>query len=230
MIDSNIVRVQVEYREVLKSCLRNLKEGQTKAQIMKIEIPDDLYKQFEEHARLNIGMDTVEEAVEHILVNEIRKFNGSISLDTCTGVRSRDQLEADINRQTWPAKVNEHPVYANNFLCIDIDNLKGYMDINGLTAGDILLQEIADELVDNYGDENVYRFGADEFVVRLGDRKFAPSSKHAEMIKHSVVQVSARMNQRRNHYINRVIVFHLDRGIIESSREGKELTCEVGET
>lgn len=197
---------------------------------MIIEIPDDLYKQFEEHARLNIGMDTVEEAVEHILVNEIRKFNGSVSLDTRTGVRSRAQLEVDINRETWPAMVNDHPVYANHFLCIDIDNLKGYMDVNGLTAGDVLLQEIADELVDKYGEENVYRFGADEFVVRLGEHKYVPLTNHGEKIKHSLVRVSARTNQKRNHYINRVIVLHLDKGIVESSHEGNGVVCEVGET
>lgn len=197
---------------------------------MKIEIPDDLYRQFEEHARVKIGMDTVDEAVEHILVNEIRKFNGSVSLDTRTGVRSREQLEVDINRETWPAMVNVHQIYTNSFLCIDIDNLKGYMDINGLTAGDVLLQEIADQLVDKYGEENVYRFGADEFVVRLSERKHVPLAKHGEKIKHSLVMVSARMNQRRNHYINRIIVFHLDRGIIEASAAGNNISCEIGET
>lgn len=194
---------------------------------MKIEIQDELYNRFVEYSRLHIGKDTVEEALKQVIEAELAKYEGSASIDTLTGARSRRQLEVDINLETRAARIDDQSVYTNTFVCIDIDNLKSYMDIHGLTAGDVLLQEIAKELIDRYGAENVYRFGADEFVVRLGEVKFLPLLDHGEKIKHSTVKVSAVKNLKRNHYVNRVIVFHLDKGIIESDACGKSLSCQI---
>jgi diguanylate cyclase (GGDEF) domain len=200
---------------------------QNPSEKMKIEIPDELFNRFLEHSRLHMGKDTVAEALKQIIEAELARYEGSASIDTLTGARSRQQLEVDINKETRAARVDDHSRYTNTFVCIDIDDLKSYMDINGLTAGDVLLQEIAAELMGRYGNDNVYRFGADEFVVRAGEREFEPLLNHGDKIKHSIVRVSAARNQRRNHYVNRVIIFHLDKGIVESSPGGNHLTCQV---
>ena len=138
--------------------------------------------------------------------------------DPLTGCKTRGQLFEDIRRATtegWQA------LYRSDFACLDIEDFKTYLDNTGPAGGDEVLKGIGKQLRETYSDANVYRFGGDEFVIELRGRPYSPAQTPAGIsLKHSIVRVVAKKNQRRNHYVNRVIILHLDKGIIEATQEG----------
>ena len=115
--------------------------------------------------------------------------------------------------------------YRVDLFGVSIDNFKNYLDKHGLSEGDKILIEIANKLKQTYPNQNIYRFGGDEFVVILGDEEVQlPKIKDEVQLKYSVVTASVSKNQRRNHHINRELVFYLDKGIVESTFEGKNIS------
>jgi diguanylate cyclase (GGDEF)-like protein len=199
---------------------------------MKIDIPDQLYEQYHELIKERFFSDDVAQHVQNLIEFELRKHCvPGYDLDTLTKCKSRYQLETDINRATWCGDRQDHSIFKCNYLCIDIDNFKRFVDVDGLTASDELLQEMGRQLQSKYGGANVYRFGGDEFVVELRDDRWLPLELPGQInLKYSIVKVEAERNQHRNHFVNRVIMYHLDRGIVESTKDGHEIICSVRTT
>jgi diguanylate cyclase (GGDEF)-like protein len=122
--------------------------------------------------------------------------------------------------------LSDRSLYQQRFLCIDIDNFKAYLDVHGLTAGDEALRTISRELRDHFGAADVYRFGGDEFVIVLGERQvWTPNVPDEITLKHAVVDVEVQRNQRRNHYLNRLIEHFLDAGVLASKPAGIHIAC-----
>lgn len=199
---------------------------------MKIEIPDSLYNQYKKLIEERYLSDDVSEYVQQLIEIELQKSCApGRDTDPVTNCKTRYQLEHDINSAMFGSGWQDHSVYTNKYVCIDIDNFKHFMDLYGLSTGDEVLQEIGRLLRTAYGDANVYRFGGDEFVVELGEDDYRPLKLAWDVtLKYSVVKVSAQRNSRRNHYINRVIIFHLDKGIVESTPAGNEIICQIDAT
>jgi len=62
----------------------------------------------------------------------------------------------------------------------------------------------------------------------ISARPYSPVQTPSEIsLKHSVVKIVAKKNQKRNHHVNRVIIFNLDKGIVEATPEGTEIACEI---
>lgn len=199
---------------------------------MKIDIPDSLYDQYKRLIEERYLSDDVSEYVQQLIEIELQKSCApGRETDAMTKCKTRYQLEQDINRATFGSSWQDHSAYTNKYVCIDIDNFKKFLDVYSLSTGDEVLQEIGSLLRADYGDANVFRFGGDEFVVQLGEEDYRPLQLAWDVtLKHSVVKVSAQRNQHRNHYINRVIMFHLDKGIVESTSAGHEIICQIGAT
>lgn len=196
---------------------------------MRVEIPDALYEHYQRFVKERLCSDDVPAEIQKLIELELQKSCvAGFDTDALTNTKTRYQLEQDVNESTWGDGWQDHSIFKGNYLCIDIDNFKRYLDVYGLTAGDNILSEIGKQLREHFSDASVYRFGGDEFVVQLGEEGFSPLNLPSEItVKHSVVKVSAQRNQRRNHYINRMILFHLDKGIVEARPEGKEIICEI---
>jgi diguanylate cyclase (GGDEF)-like protein len=196
---------------------------------MKIEVPDLLYKQYQQLIRQRFHSEDVAAYVQQLIEFELRKYcTSGYETDGLTGCKTCYQLDWDINRATWGSSWQDRSVFKNKYLCLDIHNFKSFLDNNGLTAGDEVLKEISRQLHRKHSDANVYRFGGDEFVVELGERRHVPLQVPSGInLKYAIVKVSAQRNQHRNHYINRVIIFHLDKGIVEATQKGKEIVCEI---
>lgn len=95
------------------------------------------------------------------------------------------------------------------------------MDLHGLQAGDAVLKEVASALQAQFGESDVYRFGGDEFVVVLHGREvWVPDSPPETRINHSVVDVSVRRNQRRNHHLDGWIAHHSSGAVLGASATG----------
>lgn len=74
-----------------------------------------------------------------------------------------------------------------SLLMCDLDHFKGYNDQYGHTAGDILLERIAEILVENSKDDSlVARYGGEEFCIILPEMDSAHAKKVAEKIRKAV--------------------------------------------
>jgi diguanylate cyclase (GGDEF)-like protein len=199
------------------------------ADAVKIDIPDQLYEQYHELIKKEWHSDDVAQNVQDLIEFELRKHCvPGYELDVLTPCKSRQQLKLDINRATWTSDRLDHSIFRCNYLCIDIDNFKRFVDFDGLTASDELLKKIGRQLQSKYIGANIYRFGGDEFVVELNDGHWLPLELPERVdFKYSIVKVEVERNQHRNRFINRVIWHHLHRGIVESTREGSEIVCSV---
>jgi diguanylate cyclase (GGDEF)-like protein len=199
---------------------------------MKIDIPGPLYEQYQKLVKEMFCSDDVPEYIHKLIESELRRFYvPGYELDALTNCKTRYQLECDVNRATLGSSSWDHSIFRSNYLCLDIDNFKSLLDVCGLSTGDEILREIARQLHANYANANVYRFGGDEFVVQLAEERYLHLELPSEItLKHSIVKVAAERNQRRNHYVNRVIMFHLDKGIVDATREGNEIICVIDTT
>ena len=195
---------------------------------MKIEISDDVYRDFSEYLAKVFLSDDVSSHVEGLLLSELRgRAWPGYETDLLTGCFNRFKLIQMINSSTLGKGWDDHSVYEEKFLCLDIDNFKSYIDIHGLRESDRVLVAIAERLRTLYPRGNVYRFGGDEFVVVLGDHEIENLDIPYDVtLKQSRVHVSVSRNQRRNHHVNREILFHLDKGIVESTEDGNEIRYE----
>lgn len=79
-----------------------------------------------------------------------------------------DMLTKVKNRNSYEKYVNDFILTQVNSLgviVIDINGLKTCNDTAGHFAGDLLICDVAHHLSEVFGNENVYRFGGDEFIV-----------------------------------------------------------------
>lgn len=83
----------------------------------------------------------------------------------------RDQLTGCLNRKAFEDDERQ-------YVCIvDLDSLKYVNDNIGHRAGDEMLFSLSKALIDNFGNENVYRLSGDEFAVK----SFRPIGVHRRM-------------------------------------------------
>ena len=192
---------------------------------MQVEIEDSLYEEYQQLIRSRLA-DSVSSQLQKLILQELRSWAApGHETDPLTGCKTRYQLVMDIGRAT---SVDGQVLYKSDFACLDIDDFKTYLDYAGIAPGDAVLEAIGKQLRETYSDANVYRFGGDEFVIELKGRKYNPVKTPSGIsLKYSIVRVAATKDQRRNHYINRAIVFHLDKGIVEATQKGTEVACEI---
>jgi diguanylate cyclase (GGDEF)-like protein len=193
---------------------------------MQVEIADSLYKKYQHLINKLMLAPDVPSRLQQLIENELLSWSGVDQVDRLTGCKTRNQLAEDIRRAT--SSEDGQAVYRNDFACLDIEDFKTYLENTGLAAGDRVLQDIGKQLREIYSDANVYRFGGDEFVIELRGRPYSPAQTPSGIsLKHSVVTVVAKKNHRRNHHVNRGVIFRLDEGIVEATRAGTEIACEI---
>lgn len=118
--------------------------------------------------------------------------------DGLTGAGTRGELQWKIN---FAILSREPTRFVARYLCIDIDDLKAFLDIEGLGAGDDALIKLGRALIEHYGEESVFRVGGDDFVVELGDRQAWLPKVDALTIKHAILEVAVQRNPARNHRV-----------------------------
>ena len=83
--------------------------------------------------------------------------------DTLTGLYNRNRYETDLQGYLES--------FSKSLCCIYID-LNGLHELNntkGHDAGDMALKDVAEQIRENFGDENSYRTGGDEFLIFIAD-------------------------------------------------------------
>ena len=192
-----------------------------------VEIPDDVLEALRADARFRNVTDNPSGLVVDIVRRHLAEVCApGFDRDPLTGLGTRQGLRTRINRATFGSSWNDRSVYRERFLCIDLDFFKKYLDVHGLSAGDVVLRRLAELLAGHFGRSNVYRFGGDEFLVVLGDcPAWVPEAPADVNVTYAVVEVALHRSQRRNHHVNRWIELHLDSGILAAKPEGVNIAC-----
>ena len=194
-----------------------------------VTVPGELLSAFTAHAKAHgLGGDPdrlVTALVEAALVEQAQ---GRYARDPLTGCKSRRRFAKDLDEATWGASWQDRSLYEERFLYIDIDNFKAYLDVHGLPAGDAVLREIAAALREHFGDDDVVRYGGDEFLVTLRGREpRLPQVPGEVTIKHAVVDVSVQRSQRRNHHVDGWIEHHLSVAMLAAAPGGHLIECQT---
>jgi diguanylate cyclase (GGDEF)-like protein len=102
--------------------------------------------------------------------------------DALTGLLNRRSLDEALGRQ-----MRGHPDAPFACLMIDIDHFKRFNDEFGHDAGDLVMQHVAQILMDTVGNGgNAYRFGGEEFTILLPGTDEAGALDCAERLREKI--------------------------------------------
>lgn len=105
---------------------------------MQVEIADSLYEKCQRPiSTLHLAAD-VSSRVQYLIEDELLRWGGGYETDRFTRCKARDRLFKDIRRATSEGGAT----YRSDFVCLDIDDFKTYLDTEGLAPGDKVLQDI----------------------------------------------------------------------------------------
>ncbi len=105
--------------------------------------------------------------------------------DPLTGLRNRLNLEESLRSMIDMAMTSNSCL---SCLMLDIDYFKKLNDSHGHEAGDKVLREIAQLLVETLGDRGTaFRYGGEEFLIMLPDTTEENARKLAEQLLHNVL-------------------------------------------
>ena len=114
----------------------------------------------------------------------ILELNEMAVMDGLTGLYNRRYLNEKLPVEMLQSKHNEKEL---SLIMLDIDHFKKVNDVYGHAAGDIVIQWIADELVQQIAHNGwVARYGGEEFTVCLPGFNLEQASELAENVRLSV--------------------------------------------
>jgi diguanylate cyclase (GGDEF)-like protein len=190
-------------------------------QIMNVEISENLLEIYRKLIKRRMLSDDVSEFIETLIESELRKFGEEgYALDDLTGCKNRFQVARDFKEALWQNGWNDTSVFRNQYLCVDIDKFKNYMEFYGIMAGDNLLKNLASQLQQSYPGKNIYRYGGDEFVVEMQDAVFHPIQLPEVEIKYSIINVEIKRDGHSGYNFERFFNMYMEMGILESSSKG----------
>lgn len=190
---------------------------------MDISIPDkvaaDYKKILEQQGKQTVELNT---AVTQLLLRELRRMLApGYENDPFTGARTRFALNAFIEAQVHGDKYPAGSFYEERFLCVDIHQLRKFIEKHGNDEAQKFLRNLSGALIAAYGVERVFRYGGDDFVVVLGKDAVCSFPKHEDVkVKWSTVNVKAPRNQ--THYQRTIgeIMYLLDKGLVMADPSG----------
>ena len=145
--------------------------------------------------------------------------------DELTGARNRHCL-----REDFPGYIGSD---VRVVLC-DIDNFKHYNDDYDHEVGDDLLKQFYTALCDAFGEQGVYRYGGDEFLLVLKDDTCAEFSQEVEKVRAELAAVQIEgestgltfsggyvCGKATDNLAFRDMLHEADENLIEAKRAGK---------
>jgi len=125
------------------------------------------------------------EAIEQIRYHFIALFQSASHVSS-----GRDALTQMLNRRFMPAILSQEVTFASeggvplSLLMIDIDHFKAINDGRGHPAGDAVIREVADIVLQNVrASDFAFRYGGEEFLLALVETPLATAMTIAERIR-----------------------------------------------
>ena len=116
--------------------------------------------------------------------NYQKKLETMATTDKLTGLTNRQMFDF-LYKQAW--KANQRRKTALSILLLDIDHFKKINDTYGHPAGDQVLQAVAKALAEGLrGDDALFRWGGEEFLVLLSDCNADQALTLAERIRNRI--------------------------------------------
>ena len=135
----------------------------------------------------------LEDEVKHLrqrfadLSNSVEEYEQKAETDDLTGLAVRDPLCRYLDNACWKVKHSESSL---TVIFLDIDNFGDVNNYHSHAAGDRLLQELAGQLNNLFGDRGcVARYGGDEFVVALMGLQLKPAVKLTNVLLDKIRKV-----------------------------------------
>ena len=98
--------------------------------------------------------------------------------DALTNVFNRRFLAESLDKEISSAKREEKPI---SIVILDVDHFKNFNDTYGHKCGDVILQSIAQFLVDNTRREDIVcRYGGEEFVILMSNATLESAYERAD--------------------------------------------------
>lgn len=153
-----------------------------------IAVKEDITGRKEAEVKLLNAYAQLEEKIKEIQELQIVLHEQAIR-DSLTGLHNRHYLDETLGRELARAEREGYPVC---FALIDIDHFKVINDTHGHSAGDVVLQHLANQLrnLTRTGDI-VCRYGGEEFLVVLPNTRVEIASQIAERIRTAFHESSA---------------------------------------
>ena len=121
--------------------------------------------------------------------------------DPLTTLFNRRHLEEFISKQIHQSERNKMPIA---ILMLDIDYFKKVNDVHGHSAGDSVLKELAQLLLNNIRPGDIAsRYGGEEFVIVLYNTGAEIAKERAETIRKSVSLINIKYE---NHSLDKITV------------------------
>ena len=110
------------------------------------------------------------------------RLSKQVNVDDLTGLYNHRFLREELKR-----KIEEEQAASFTLMMMDLDYFKYYNETHGHKAGDRLLVEVAEDIIETVRDSGkVFRFGSDEFAVILDHGDQGKALSLAESIRASI--------------------------------------------
>ena len=162
------------------------------------------------------------EAVNDLIGSVLRRaaapgYEGCGLTGCKTGWSLTKDLSRDVRGDGWADRTR----YEESFLCLDIDDFKRFVDHEGFGRSDEVLASIGRQLLERFGEADTYRYGGDEFVVRLSGRQaWLPQVPEAILLKWAVAEIDVQRHPHRDHHLRSWIELHLAGAILSACPDG----------
>lgn len=154
-----------------------------------------------------------------------------INIDTLTGAYTRAKFNEDIDSFINKAAVNGKVF---SIMIFDIDNFKHINDTYGHLAGDSVLTQIVEIVVENKRSEDILtRWGGEEFILLLPETEKATAKKVAERLrdliatynfeKYERITCSFGVTQFRANDTDTTLIRRADKLMYDAKSAGKNL-------
>lgn len=155
------------------------------------------------HDARTAGSSTLAEPLERLqaLIEEIKLLMTELFQNVVGLENGRDPLTRTLNRRFLPSILSREVAIAGRngtpftILMIDIDNFKNINDQWGHSAGDLVLRQIAEIILDTVRPSDfVFRYGGEEFLVGLVEADVEQGFQVAERIRQVLMAHELRLS------------------------------------
>lgn len=190
---------------------------------MLVEISDQIFEQFKSFCTERYLLDEPCEMIESVMKQELRqRCMVGYDRDEQTNCKTRFMFEMTTHLELSSNFDPQRAASRKSFLCFDIGGLRHYGDAHGFDAANEAINAVAKLLQKLYGEENVYRWGGDEFVaeISIDDTTLPAELPDGIALKHNFLKISYDLHASREGSILRRIVYQIYEALDSATVEG----------